>query len=435
MSVEEQLETLKKKYEESLQKIEALESKNAKSGSESDWDTDATGDTLQLGGAKPKRVRKKRSRGPKPATLKGVLNRHEHLIKELGNKTFVDSEETANIRAVLNSLSKNTIKEAIKNENSKHATFEQEVMINPPNLESNEGAPADNLKNSIQSLRDVFKLQFAGKPGEDIEGFFVTANKLAEGSKLSVDQYYTLLKSRALMGSTLYNEIKLSEETNSSIKDLMSDVLLVFGNHNNYMLHLNKLNSYKPLTSDEPNMVYAQVKMLTTNLALVARPTCKATFIYQNIKQKLLALYPAIAQQIIEKESALKVKHTSQLARIFLLLAPSPGTKVKPSKDTVFEVTEDTLDDSFATVHVIKISEAIVKKLSGRCYKCASSTHYGRDCKTYAGCQLAYYLCQKCKQAVHLPKDCKQSLEEQAPEEENVLQNTLHEQVESKNLL
>ena len=92
-------------------------------------------------------------------------------------------------------------------------------MINPPNLESNEGAPADNLKNSIQSLRDVFKLQFAGKPGEDIEGFFVTANKLAEGSKLSVDQYYTLLKSRALMGSTLYNEIKLSEETNSSIKE------------------------------------------------------------------------------------------------------------------------------------------------------------------------------------------------------------------------
>ena len=69
MSIEEQLETLKKKYEESLQKIEALESKNAKSGSESDWDTDATGDTLQLGGAKPKRVRKKRSRGPKPATL------------------------------------------------------------------------------------------------------------------------------------------------------------------------------------------------------------------------------------------------------------------------------------------------------------------------------------------------------------------------------
>lgn len=426
-TAEEQLDALKIKYEESLKELEALKVKS-NNVSETDWDTDATGDaTIQLGA---RRRRPKKKPGAKKQSLKGVLNKHEYLLKEIGNKTF--EENDGDMLSLMNSLSKTNIKKALDNESRKHGLMEPE-QIEPPKIEKNINVTPNTLKDCIQCLRDAFKIQFSGRVEEDIEGLFFTANQLAETFKLSKSQYYTLLKSRTQMGSSLYNEIRLSEIQNAPLQDLMNNIIPVFGVQHSYISSLNKLNNYKPPPNTEPNIVYSQVKLLTTNLAMAAKPECVQTFVYQNLKQKLISLYPSIANTLLEKEE-IGAKSTARLARIFLALAPIPNNKARNAKDSVYEISEET---SYDTVHVIKISDSIVRKLQGRCYKCASEGHFGKDCPRYVNCQLAYYLCSKCKQAVHLPKDCRQEESVNIVSEDNVTFEVIDENNsdDSKNLL
>ncbi len=297
-------------------------------------------------------------------------------------------------------------------------------MLQPPEISKNSNASSATLRETLQSLRDCFKNTFAGKEEEDLEGYFKAAGKLAEDHKLSKSQFYTLLRSRIQTSCPLYIEIGGHEDQGSSLKTMYNEILYSYGRENNYVRALHNLNVFKPNTTSQPNEVLTKVKSLVIMLAKTSKTEDMTNFIYSRLKEKMLSLYPQISQQVVEQEYRDKTQTTANFTRIFLSLAPLNIKKPlhKTKDDTVLEIEENPMTDEevrhdenekeILRVHVIRLSEAVVKRLSGRCYKCASLTHFGRDCPVYKGCALAYYLYSKCQQSVHLPKDCRQTIDE-----------------------
>ena len=422
MATQEEIDLLRKQLEESQLEVETLKKKlsknnlSATSGSERSEYTDIDSDASTASANQRYKLKKNPKQKKKPS-LKGVLTKHQKLIKSIGDKTLDDGAEAAKIKAIMNTLDSKTIREALKNNDHKNSTMEPN-RIEPPNIESNTNCSALVMKEVVISLKDSFKNQFSGKPGDDVESLLHTAGQLAQDHDLSKTQFFTLLRSRVAMGSTLYTELRLHEDIGSSLVQLYAELLPVYGKQYNYVASLNKLHSYKPPPNALPNQVFATVKSLATELANSANSSHKEDFIYSHCKEKIMSLYPGISQTLLEKESKEKHRNTATFSRIFLTTAPVPTAKKFPVKESVYEIQElENLGRSEDNkINVVKLSEEIARKLSGKCYKCGNSSsqapHFGRECELYRGCSLAYYLCSKCKQAVHLPRDCKATIEE-----------------------
>ncbi len=365
---------------------------------------------------KRKKYKKKRPKS-KASSLRKILRQHQEILTKLGNINTQNTEESNEIKALVNSLGNTNLKEALKDDDNTNP-FAAE-MIQPPDVAKNPNASSATLRETLQSLRDCFKTTFSGKEEEDLESYFMTAGKLAENHKLSKSQFYTLIRSRVLMGSNLYIEIGGHEYQRSSLKTMYQEILYTYGRQRNYVRTLHSLNSFKPTHNMQPNEVFTRVKALVIQLATTSKTEDMTSFIYSRLKEKMLSLYPEISQQVVEQEYRDRTQTTANFTRIFLSLAPLNIKKTNKGKDdTVLEIEEDPpTDDERGNnennkVHIVRLNESVVKRLAGKCYKCASTTHFGRDCPVYKGCALAYYICNKCKLSVHLPKDCKMSAED-----------------------
>ena len=415
------------RYEELERKLEEANSKLAQIHDSSSYLSDSSigdSDTEGRSRRRYKKLKKKRQKS-KTSSLRKILKSHQEILTKLGNLNKQETEEANEIKALINSLENTNLKEALKDDDAKSNHLSLDLM-QPPEITKNANASSSTLRETLQSLRDCFKTMFQGKEEEDLESYFKAAGKLAENHKLSKSQFFTLLRSRVQMGSSLYIEIGGHEDQGSSLKTMFAEILYSYGKQNNYVRVLHNLNAFKASPNAQPNEVFTKVKSLVIQLAKASNTENMTPFIYSRLREKMLSLFPSISQQVVELESREKVQSTANFTRIFLSLAPLNIKKPlnKPKDDTVLEIEENhqTEDETGndqeedkpkeSRVHVVRLSESVVKRLSGRCYKCASLSHFGRDCPTYKGCALAYYLCSKCKQSVHLPKDCKQSLED-----------------------
>ncbi len=413
---EERIRELERELNAAREEIATLKEMDDNKSEVTFTETEYDGNTSDGSVYRPKSryKRKKSDKGRQPESLKNLLSKHQHILKEIGQLTLKDSnlEKT---KSLLNSLNKTQVSQAVRH----HKLGNPQESLIPPNIEKNEAAESNKHRDAISTLKDMFRHQFTGKADEDLESLLFAAGKLAEEAKLNKDQWFNLVKSRTQMGSTLYIELRFHEENNSTLKNLYNELLPVYGRQSSYIQCLNKLNYYKPQSSYAPNEIFANIKRLATELATSAKPANPPDFVYNRIKDKLLVLYPVMATTLVEREQMEGSFTTASLSRIFIQLAPV-YTKQKGKESTVFEISpvdegSDAEDKSETTVHVIKLTDQVAKRLQGKCYKCAGSDHYGRECKLYKDCQMAYYLCSTCKTGVHLPKDCKQ-----VPREGNV---------------
>ena len=404
---EERIKELERELEEAKAEIATL--KELDDNKSEVYFTDTEGNTSDGSTFRPRsRSKKKKADKDKhPESLKNLLSKHQHLLKEIGKHTL-ENTNMEKTKSLLNSLNKTQVNQAVRN----HRVGNTQESLTPPDIEKNVAAESTKNKDAISTLKDMFKHQFSGKPEEDFESLLFAAGKLAEEAKLSKEQYFSLLKSRTQMGSALYIELRFHEENNSTLRQTYAEILPVYGRQSSYIQCLNALNNYKPAQNEAPNQIFANIKRLATELASSAKPTNPTGFVYSRVKDKLLVLYPFMATTLVEREQMEGSFTTASLSRIFIQLVPVYA-KQKSKDSTVFEISavgegSDTEDKSETTVHVIKISDSVAKRLRNKCYKCAGDDHFGKDCTLYRNCQMAYYLCSVCKTAVHLPKDCKQ---------------------------
>ena len=419
MATQEELDLLRKQLEESQLEVETLKKKlskgnlSATSGSERSGYTDIDSDTSTASTNQRYKLKKNPKQKKKPS-LKGVLTKHQKLIKSIGDKTLDDGAEAAKIKAFMNTLDSKTIKEALKNTENKHPLSEPN-QIKPPNIESNINCPASIMTETVRSLKDSFRSQFKGNCEEDVTNLLHTAGQLALDNKLSKTQFFTLLRSRVVMGSTLYTELRLHEDIGSSLSQLYNEVIPVYGTQTNYAIGLNKLLNYKPAPNAMPNVVFAQVKSHVIELANSANPEQKEEFIYSHCKEKIMNLYPGIAHSLLEKEAKEICKNTATFSKIFISTAPIPTQKRYPHPGAVYEV-QKLKNPIIYDAHTFQISEDIAKMFAGKCYKCGNNSlqppHNGRDCQLYSGCALANQICSKCNISLHWPKDCKADVDE-----------------------
>ena len=394
----EEIETLKNSQEDARSEISFADLDTT------EYDGNTSDGSVYRSRSKTKGKHKRKHKPNQTESLKNLLAKHQHLLKEIG-KITLENKNMEKTKSLLNSLTKTQVNQAVRT----HKNGSLEDSLAPPDIESNVAAESSKHRDSVSTLRDMFKHQFSGKSEEDLESLLFAAGKLAEEAKLSKEQFMNLLKSRTQMGSNLYVELRFHEENNSTLKLLYSELLPIYGRQSSYIQCLTQLNHYKPSVTAAPNTIFADIKKLSTELATSAKPANPSNYIYSRIKDKLLVLYPMMATTLVEREMAEGSFTTASLSRIYIQLAPVYSKKGKDS--TVFEVSaeDDTTntEGTPTTVHVIKLSETIANRLRNKCYKCAGDDHYGKNCPTYKDCQMAYYLCSRCRLAVHLPKDCK----------------------------
>ena len=411
--MEDDLRTLREQYNAVLKENKNLKTEVTKlnqkqrhayfSDEETDADTDYSDtETSEASTSDKKKHRKKKD------SLTRLLKTHQTILKELG------SAETNSVKLnqLLNGLSDTNLDQVIKSSGQSVPTVPNPPVA--PNLSNNDNAKVSVLKEAITSLKDLYRNQFSGVPGEDLVGFLNTTGTLAKDSHLSRAQFYTLLKSRVVMGSNLYNEISFHENVDSSLKTLYKELIPLYSNFSNYATVLHKLNTYRPAQNTPANQILAQIKNLVLDLSSYSTNSKnKKDFIFQMCRNKVLELYPFIAPQLLERETMTNSSSMSDFSNIFLSLAPLIEHNNKRNK-TVHE-TRDTPPavnhESEHTVHVIKLTPSLAAKFADRCFKCGNQSsqpdHKARDCTLYQNCALAYYVCSKCRSGVHLPRDCK----------------------------
>jgi hypothetical protein len=361
------------------------------------------------------RITTRRSKNTK---IKHVLGKHQKAIKKLAKKTVPKGEENDDLRQLINGLSNQSILDAVRNSTLPNFPNNPNHPI-APKLRTNHGASVQTLRDTITSLKDLYRNQFQGRDNEDIDGLLRSASQLAEEGKLSEKNFYQLLKSRVQMGSVLYSEISHHEKTNSSLRTLFNELVPLYSNTANYLTNLRALNEYKPPSGTPANQVLAHIKMLVTNLAGSSNATDKTDFILSHTRDKVLATYPNIAPSIIERELTNNATTMASFSKIFLNLSPSIdknklNNKVNETKETSLDEPLDFKIEIIPekdTIHTIRLSSALATQLKDKCFKCGDTSkqdkHYARNCDLYRGSPLAYYLCLTCKKGVHLPRDCK----------------------------
>lgn len=365
--------------------------------------------------------RKTRTRHKKQ-NITQILKQQNKIIKSLANRTIPEDDDNSELRQLINGLSDKGLQNAFKNTQTTNLPDAPNTP-KPPKLKQNRSVKSETLRNTIASLKDLFRNQFSGKESEDIDGLLRETTKLAEDGKLSIKNYYTLLKSRIQMGSPLYSEVTEHEKNNSSLKTLFNEMIPIYTNSSSYLKNLNKLNNYKPSPNTPANQILSQVKMLVSNLAGSSNATDKHEFILTHTRDKILSLFPTIAPNIIERELASNSKTMTSFTKIFLNLAPvaeiKRTNKILETKESDTENEEDNTpttrkDD---TIHIIRMTQALADRFKNLCYKCGGTSdqahHFGRDCTLYQNKALAYYLCSTCKLGIHLPKDCQYKKKEE----------------------
>ena len=327
---EKQLKELNDKYQKLLEEHENLKASKSRSR-HSSTERQSEFDSTDTESERRKKSLKKKKAIDQEKSLARVLDSHQRILKRLGKNTPSTSTEDAELKSLINSLSRTTLQYAVKMENSHQLTVNNQSLPTAPDLSMNKDVSVTVIKECIQSLKDAFRNLFTGR--EDITPFLCFLNQLAVSNKVSEKQYLLLLKSRIQIGTPLYTEVAYHEENESSLKTLFKEAIPIYCLQPNYLLTLNKLNNYKPAPNTPPAQVLAQLKQIVIELANSTDIEIKPDYIYTTIKNKIFSLYPELAPSLMEEEAHTKTRNIGDFSRLFITLA---STEIKkPASPTM----------------------------------------------------------------------------------------------------
>ena len=413
---EEEHNKLKKELDQLKQELKSQKDKEENVNKQTqftDYSTTDKDDTDAESGSTDQKQKRKRR---KKKDLKTLLTSHQRIIKSLASAVLTDNQADEKIKSELNGLSKNGIRKAIDHNNFPNYDNPQN-MPSPPKLRETGEADIKTLHDAIGSLKDLYKNTFSGGENEDLPGLLKHASQIAFNSKLSIEQFYSLLKSRIAMGTPLYSEIKFHYDQLNPPRILFKDILPIYAGSKSYLQALRKMNSYRPNHNDSVHTVISKVKELAYNMADTVQSENKTDFIHHRVRDKLLTLYSNIAPDIMERENQVQPQSVGAFLQMFLSFAPRiENFNKKYPKYDVHEISEISVNEITTRPTKIKLTKADAERLKDKCYKCSNlhptqGPHFGRDCEWYKDTPLAYYICNKCRSGVHLPKFCKQNNE------------------------
>lgn len=435
----------------------------ATSGSES-TDTDTSHRSRNT--RRKKGSRRRRARRP----MANLLNKHRKTFGELAQQISNPNTDGGleKLQTLINTMSKAEVAKAVKAERN---TYRQTSyantapIIKAPKLEGNVDRDIKTFRDAAQSFKDVFRNQITETDASSIHTFLRIASDIATQTRLSPDQLYYLLMSRAPPNSSLLQEIIINHQANTPIKDLFKQLSLLFAGGSSYLMVLKKYEEFNGKDMTCPNFL-SSLKTITTNLAKVSNihKDHVADFTLQKMREKVFKLFPTLAPRILEKDllSRNGGKEPGTLTDFQgLLMAHAPSIELQlqrpPRKINYIDNTNESFTmegfarEGFALegqqVNVLnqeqntmlrpprplaagakrntplskplRLTKDQLASLKDRCYKCAGNSilnpenHYGRNCLLYKNDPLGFSVCSICEQAVHLPKTCKAKMEDQ----------------------
>ena len=387
--------------------------------------------------------RARRRKKDKYSMSKLLQNQQGVLQSVVQRVTDPDKAEDVAVRTATNTFSRKRINEAIQKERSSHyKNLTNEVQIaRVPKVEKNKPATSKENRDAIQNLKDMQSSRVNGEEVEGIHEYLSTCSRLATDSKLSLNQFYDLLKSRIDPKSTLYREITNNYRKGTDLKQLFKELCETYPGGTSYLSSFRRYKDFDG-TGMTASQFISKLKNAAHDLINATPHTVdKDADIYNKVIEKTMALLPSLASDILERyQTAMRGDTRGDLAvftSVFMKLSDKIEQELKPHfKKTIKLISEAPAeqnqyhdeDQVRYLINALKLTTYDANKLKGKCFKCGSLSplqqpdHFARECLAYKGDPLAMYLCKLCNLGVHLPSVCKQSaqgktlLEEKARE-------------------
>jgi hypothetical protein len=429
---------------------------SATSASSIQSDTSEASDSSTTSNERRRRKRKKRnskSRKNKNSMSK-LLRTQQGVLKSVVQKiTSPDEPNDITMRTLSNAFSKQMINEALKNERKYHHTDNSSDVqfAIAPKLDKNSPASAKDNKDAITTLKDMISTRVTGEEVEGVHEYLSACARVATSCKLNFDQMYDLIKSRILPTSTLYREVTNNFRKRTSLRELFKELCSTYTGGSSYYSCFRRYNEFtgQGLSASQ---YLSKLKNLAHDLAHSDSSQDIDDIdaaIYKSVKEKTMALLPAISSEILERYNmerrgsdkgklsvftsafmkyADRVEqqlHQNSKAQKIKLIRETDSNdqtynhdqkkKAEKVKVTVYSTSEDETPKEVQLIHLLKLSRADLDRLKNCCYKCGSQSpfqkpdHYSKECLLYKGDPLAMYVCALCSIGVHLPSLCKQS--------------------------
>ena len=314
--------------------------------------------------------------------LTSILKNYSDALKGLSTKILTNENSDPTLTGVINSLSKSRVSRAVSdfsqqglpNRNTSFG-FNSAPPVAPKLVAEENKAESKVLRENLASLKDLFKSAFSGVQSEDFTSYLQTTAELAEASKLSLSQFYLLLRSRITPGTALYKDITYNYNNKTPAKDLFAELIPLYGERTNYLLNLQRFENFEIPPNTPPIEVLSQVKSIVMDLAYSnGGKEDKREFIYMRVREKMLSLYPTVAPFIVREETA-SDNNLGNFTRLFNRLSPMAVEKRKgkvnevkvEGQETVFEVTGS--QPSAPPSRTIKLTKQHLNRLKDKCFK------------------------------------------------------------------
>ena len=316
-------------------------------------------------------------------SLTAILKNYSDALKGLSQKVLSSEDSDPTLTGVINSLSKSRVSRAVsdfsqqgthKNTNFGITTTSVKVPVLVP---EDKKAESKVLRENLASLKDLFKSALTGAQGEDFASYLQTASELSEASKLSLSQFYLLLRSRISPHTGLYVDITHHNNSKTPIQDLFNEIIPLYGEKSNYLLNLQKYENFVIPPNTPPIEVLGKIKSLVTDLAYSSgTQDDKRDFIFQRVREKALSLYPTIAPFLIREETP-QDNNLGGFTRLFNRLSPMTvdkrkkvnEVKIEPC-DTVYEIAEAQPS------RTIKLTKQHLNRLKDKCFKVKKDDYF-----------------------------------------------------------
>ena len=403
-------------------------SSSAVSNSEGTSTSDTDGNSSDSAPAKRRSKRKTRDN----KALLSVLRRHEKIIQKLSESQQQDDE----LSQLVNGLSKNTLKNALKEE-KKNAFQDHSDPLETPKLKKR-GASASQVKEASMALKEAYKTPLHGNEGGIVRELYQYAVQLAEKADFNKVQFLNLLRTRVATESNLGKYVRTALRTEMSLPQFTKGLEAFFGQEESYLSALRKYQRYTG-KNQTANEFISQLRQLSADLVERQTGQYSDRQVLSRMRDLFFKILPSLGETILnyEKLGGRTPTTTSEFASVLLAFRTNIETQLKCTK-SIHLVTTDSEeidrercnqipDKALPTAvnlvqpaptsqpRTLKLTSAQLQRLKSVCYKCAGKSpvqapdHKGSGCLLYQGRPLASYICSLCKLGVHLNSDCLQA--------------------------
>ena len=393
-----------------------------------------------------RRRRNRRKPRPRDHKLSSVLAGHEKILKMMNNPDGNTEPEKAELRELLNGLSKTTIKSAIRKEQKKRPKNTSHAQrLKTPNLQKKD-ADAKSLKDCITLLKENIRSNISGNDSSTVRELFQAASREAEAYNLSPRQFMQLFRSRVSSESPLGKYCRDAIKSETPLRDFIANLQNLFTQGDDY---LSALRSYNDFTGRNMSSTEFIATLRQLSAELVTKESGKEfedkrdfdKAVLEKMRSKFFSTLPALAESILNFERCMGQVPRNTAEFIASLQAHKHNLETNLKASRKVHMIEDDSDPELVQINqveerkprpsnqpqsqpqstsqkgkatTLKLTSSQLTRLQNKCYKCGSESilqnpdHRSAVCVMYQGKALASYVCNRCRIGVHLPMHCLQ---------------------------